>query len=132
MAPALLDRGRTATDAELADGRIFDDSDALRAQDAHLIKVEITVKAPVKKLLPDDTRGLPHQKFLISLSNGTTVLIAHDTAIAPHVPLKPGDTPIIRGEYIWNEKGGLIHFTHHPARAGHEGGFIYFDGSRYQ
>jgi hypothetical protein len=129
---ALTDRGRTATDAELADGRGFDDTDAIRAQDGHLIKVEITVKAPVKKLLPDDTRGLPHQKFLIELSNGTTVLIAHDTAIAPHVPLQAGDTPIIRGEYIWNERGGLIHFTHHPARSGHEGGFIYFNGIRYQ
>ncbi|HEY9718058.1 MAG TPA: DUF3465 domain-containing protein [Trichormus sp.] len=129
---ALTDRGRTATDAELAKGRGFDDLDGIRAQDGHLFKVEVTVKAPVKELLPDDTEGVPHQRFLIELSNGTTLLIAHDTAIAPHVPLEPGDTPIIRGEFIWNQRGGVIHFTHHPARPGHEGGFIYVNGKRYE
>ena len=69
---------------------VVDDSEALRAQDAHAIKVEITVCAPVKKLLPDDTRGLPHEKFLLELSNGTTLLVAHDTAMAPRVPLAVG------------------------------------------
>jgi hypothetical protein len=110
----------------------FADQEAVRAQEAQLIKVEITVTAPVKKLLPDDTRGLPHQKFLIELHNGTTILIAHDTKMAPHVPLSVGDTPTIHGEYIWNQKGGLIHWTHHTDTPRHEGGWIDFNGARYQ
>jgi len=108
------------------------DTEAITAQQSHAIKVEITVQAPVKKLLPDDTRGLPHQKFLIRLSNGTTILIAHDTKMAPRVPLSPGDSPTIHGEYIWNDRGGLIHWTHHTDTPRHEGGWIDFNGVRYQ
>ncbi len=111
---------------------VVDDSEALRAQDAHAIKVEITVCAPVKRLLPDDTRGLPHEKFLLELSNGTTLLVAHDTAMAPRVPLAVGDRPILHGEYIWNHKGGLIHWTHHTDTPRHEGGWIEFNGKRYE
>jgi hypothetical protein len=109
-----------------------DDSQAIRAQDAHLIKAEITACARVKKLLPDDTEGLPHQKFLLELSNGTTVLVAHDTKYAPHVPIQAGDILIIHGEYIWNRKGGLIHWTHRSDTPRHEGGWIIFNGTRYE
>lgn len=108
------------------------DTQAIQAQDAHAIKVEITVAAPVKKLLREDTRGLPHQKFLLQLSNGTTVLVAHDIKYAPQVPLQAGDTPIIHGEYIWNRKGGVLHWTHHSDTPRHEGGWIYFNGQKYQ
>jgi len=108
------------------------DEEAIRAQQGHMVKVEITVTAPVKKMLPDDTEGLPHEKFLIELSNGTTVLIAHDTKMAPRVPLERGDTPTIHGEYIWNRKGGLIHWTHHTDTPRHEGGWIMFKGQRYE
>src|SRR5262249_30638407 len=98
----------------------------------HAIKAEITVIAPVKKLLSEDTRGLPHQKFLIILSNGTTILIAHNIKIAPPVPLNAGDIVKIHGEYIWNPKGGLIHWTHRSDTPYHEGGWIEFRGVRYQ
>jgi hypothetical protein len=104
----------------------------LEAQQGRMIKTEVTVEAPVYKLLPDDTRGLPHQKFLIQLANGSTVLIAHDTAMAPRVPIQPGDVVRIHGEYIWNQKGGLIHWTHHTDTPRHEGGWILFNGQVYQ
>lgn len=109
-----------------------DDAQVIEAQSKHWKKVEVTITAPVRKLLPDDTRGLPHQKFLLNLSNGTTVLIAHDTKMAPHVPIEPGSIVTIHGEYIWNRKGGLIHWTHHTDTPRHEGGWIDFNGSRYE
>jgi len=109
-----------------------DDSQAIAAQTDHAIRQEITVVAKVKKLLPEDVVGLPHQKFLIVLSNGTTVLIAHDLKMAPAVPIKPGDVLCIHGEYIWNKLGGLIHWTHHTDTPRHEGGWIDFNGVRYQ
>jgi hypothetical protein len=110
----------------------FDQSELIAAQAAHAIKVEVTVVAPVKKLLPEDDRGLPHQKFLLELSNGTTILVAHDIAMANRVPIRPGDIVRIHGEYIWNGKGGLIHWTHHTDTPYHEGGWIDFAGVRYQ
>jgi hypothetical protein len=104
----------------------------LDAQSGRRRKVEITVGAYVKKVLPDDNRGLPHERFLIGLNNDSTVLVAHDTAMAPRIPLNAGDYVVIHGEYIWNEKGGVLHWTHHTDTARHEGGWIDFAGKRYQ
>ena len=104
----------------------------LDAQRDHAIKREITVQAYVKKLLAPDTEGLPHQKFLIQLSNGSTILIAHDLKMAPSVPIKESDIVRIHGEYIWNKLGGLIHWTHHTDTPRHEGGWIDLNGVRYQ
>ena len=104
----------------------------LAAQQDHARKVEVTVDARVDKKLPDDTKGLPHERFLIRLGNGTRVLVAHDTKMAPYVPLQAGDTVRIHGEYIWNEQGGVLHWTHHANTGRHEGGWIDYAGQRYQ
>ena len=39
----------------------------------------------VEKVLPDDTEGSPHQKFIVRLPTGHTVLIAHNIELAPRV-----------------------------------------------
>jgi hypothetical protein len=93
---------------------------------------EVTVVAPVSRILPDDTQGLQHERFIISLTNGTTILIAHDTSYAPRVPVQLGDAVRIHGEYIWNQRGGLIHWTHASDSPFHEGGWIDYQGRRYQ
>ena len=110
----------------------IDQSQVLQAQQSHATKVEIIFSARVKKLLPDDTKGLPHQRFLLEIENGTTVLVAHDTKYAPKVPIQPGDVVTIKGEYIWNRKGGVIRWTHRSDTPRHEGGYIEFDGQKYQ
>lgn len=110
----------------------FDQTQILYAQASGLSKVEVLFAARVKKLLPDDTQGLPHQRFLLELNNGTTVLVAHDTKYAPKVPIQPGDIVTIQGEYVWNKKGGLVHWTHHSDSPRHRGGYIDFNGQRYQ
>ncbi len=118
----------TAPDSALAAAQ----SEVLQAQQNHWRHAEVTVEAQVVKLLRDDTEGIPHQRFLIALVNGTTVLIAHDTNMAPRVPLQRGDWVRIHGEYIWTEKGGVIHWTHHTDTPRHIGGWIDFNGQRYQ
>lgn len=107
-------------------------SDVLTAQNMQARKVELVFSAPVCRILPDDTRGLPHQLFLVQLANGTTVKVAHDTKYAPKVPIQVGDTVTIKGEYIYNHKGGVIHWTHHSDNPRHEGGYIDFGGKRYE
>jgi hypothetical protein len=104
----------------------------ISAQDQHQRAVEVTVTAPVKRILPDDTEGLPHQRFLLQLANGSTVLVAHNTNEAPRVPIAEGDLVTIHGEYGWNAKGGFIHWTHHSDTPRHEGGYIDFNGQRFQ
>src|SRR5262249_49492425 len=108
------------------------DGQVIACQQQRAIKVEVTVEAPVVRLLREDDIGLPHQKFLIGLSNGSTVLIAHDLKMADSVPLTIGDIVRIHGEYIWNARGGLIHWTHHSDTPYHEGGWIELNGTRYQ
>ncbi|MBA3856446.1 MAG: hypothetical protein C0507_05995 [Cyanobacteria bacterium PR.3.49] len=120
-----------AKDAQTA-APVPGDAEAIRAQQLQLVKVPLTVTAPVKKMLKYDDRGLPHEKFLLLLSNGTTILVAHNTKMAPYVPIQPGDTVTVHGEYIWNKKGGLIHWTHHSDSPNHAGGYIDFNGKRYE
>lgn len=104
----------------------------IAAQDQHAIKQQVTFTAPVKKLLPDDRQGSKHQKFLLALDNGSTILVAHNIDLAPYLPIQPGTIINISGEYIWNRKGGLVHFTHRATRRGHMGGWVEVGGQRYE
>lgn len=94
--------------------------------------VEITVSATIIKMLPDDSEGDRHQRFLIRLDNGMTLLVAHNVDIAGHVPAQKGDSVVIHGQYEYNEQGGVLHWTHHDPGGYHEGGWIEHAGIRYE
>ncbi|MEL7054408.1 MAG: DUF3465 domain-containing protein, partial [Cyanobacteria bacterium J06588_5] len=56
-----------------------------------------------------------------------------DRTLAPRIDgLRVGDRVSVKGEYEWNDRGGLIHWTHHDPRNVHEGGWIDHNGLRYQ
>ena len=90
---------------------------------SHRSNVEVETGGRVLRLLPDDRQGLPHQRFLLRVG-GTTVLVAHNLDLAPRVSLSPGDSVELRGEYEWNPKGGVIHWTHRDPEGRHEAGWI--------
>lgn len=90
----------------------------------------ITVTGIVTKLLPDDTTGIPHQRFIITVHTGHTVMVAHNLERAYRVPVKVGDKVEIHGSYVWNELGGIIHNTHHDDTEEHEDGWINFVGKK--
>ncbi|MFO1395197.1 MAG: DUF3465 domain-containing protein [Steroidobacteraceae bacterium] len=95
--------------------------------------VEVTGAGVVVKVLPDDTSGSPHQRFLLELPSGQTVLVAHNIDLAPRVPdLSTGDTVEFHGIYEWNPKGGVIHWTHGDPAGHHEAGWLRHDGQTYQ
>jgi Protein of unknown function (DUF3465) len=85
--------------------------------------VEVETGGRVVRLLPDDRQGSPHQRFLLRVG-GTTVLVAHNLELAPRVSLAPGDSVELRGEYEWNSKGGVIHWTHPDPDGRHGAGWI--------
>jgi hypothetical protein len=107
------------------------DADLRDAYQRRARNAPIEVTAVVVKLLPDDREGLQHQRFLIRAA-GLSILVAHNTGLAPRAPVQAGDTIRIRGEYVWNNKGGVLHWTHHDPRGKHPAGFIDVRGRRVQ
>jgi hypothetical protein len=87
----------------------------------------------VTRTLKDDRDGSPHQRFIVRLASGQTVLIEHNIDIAPRIgDLKAGDSIGFSGEYVWNEQGGLVHWTHHDPVGRHTAGWIKHNGRTYQ
>ena len=117
-----------------AGGRKFTDVSVLEnAFQHHQSNLQVTQQGHIVKVLPDDTRGTRHQRFLVKLSSGQTLLVAHNIDLAPRVPgLQTGETIIFHGEYEWNDKGGVIHWTHHDPDREHENGYLEYHGKKYQ
>jgi hypothetical protein len=87
----------------------------------------------VVKVLPDDNKGSRHQKFLLELSSGQTILIAHNIDLAPRISsITAGDIIAFNGEYEWNQKGGVVHWTHHDPKGRHAAGWLKAGGRTYQ
>ena len=87
----------------------------------------------VIRVLSDDNDGSRHQRFILRIPTGESLLIAHNIDLAPRVAgLNVGDTVSFYGEYEWNDRGGVIHWTHHDPRGTHEGGWVEHNGRRYQ
>jgi len=94
---------------------------------------QLEVTALVIKLLSDDHVGSRHQRFLIKLESGQTLLVAHNIDLADRIEtLKKGDTVNVYGEYEWNERGGVIHWTHHDPKKRHIDGWIKHQNKTYQ
>lgn len=97
-------------------------------------KIQVLGCGEVVKLLKDDNDGSRHQKFLIKLTDypKLTLLVAHNIDLAPRIDnLKP-HTPIqFYGEYIYNPKGGVIHWTHHDPASRHQDGWLMYQGKNY-
>ena len=95
--------------------------------------LQIRGQGVVKKVLPDDTKGLKHQKFILQTSPGQTVLVAHNIDLADRLPgLRKGDTVGFYGEYEWTSRGGVMHWTHHDPSGRHIDGWLKYNGKKYQ
>jgi len=104
----------------------------MEAFKSHKSKLWLEVGGTVSKSLRDDNKGDRHQKFILKLANGHTVLVAHNIDLATKVPLKAQDEVVIRARYEWSKQGGVLHWTHRDPRMHIEGGWIQHKGKQYR
>jgi len=104
--------------------------DAIRARQSD---VQVAGSGVVTRILPDDNHGSRHQRFILTLDSGNTLLIAHNIDLAPRIDgLSRGDLVAFHGEYEWNERGGVVHWTHHDPAGRHIDGWLEHKGRRYE
>lgn len=103
------------------------------AIESHRSNVQVEGSGRVTRVLADDNDGSRHQRFIVQLGTGQTVLVAHNIDLASRVAsLKVGDPVEFNGEYEWNARGGVIHWTHRDPRGSHADGSIKHEGRTYQ
>lgn len=110
------------------------ESNALQqAIDSQVSDVQVQGKGAIVKVLPDDLHGSKHQRLILRIEGGDTILIAHNIDLAPRIPdPQVGDVVEFYGEYEWNDKGGVVHWTHHDPAGRHPGGWLKHRGSTYE
>lgn len=113
-----------------------DNAALIKAFKAQQSDRQVTGCGTIIKTLPDDNKGSRHQKILVELDGikpQHTLLLVHNIDLAPRVADVARGTPVsFYGEYVYNNKGGLVHWTHHDPAARHQGGWIESNGVRYQ
>lgn len=86
----------------------------------------------VKKVLADDLKGSRHQRFLVQRAGLPTLLVAHNIDLSKRIPLRAGQTIYIKGRYEWNDRGGVLHWTHADPRGRQAGGWVRLGDQYYK
>jgi hypothetical protein len=104
-----------------------------QAVSEHRSGTQITGEGVVTRILPDDRDGNRHQRFILRIGSGQTLLVAHNIDLAPRLsPLEVGDRVAFKGIYEWNPQGGLVHWTHHDPSGRHPAGWLRHHGATIQ
>ncbi len=131
--------GQQATDRDNVRASVPDslpaDADSVFA-DAYASRrsnLQVSGEGTVTRLLPDDNKGSRHQRFIVALASGQTLLVAHNIDVAPRIgSLLTGDRVQFSGVYAWNDKDGVIHWTHRDPAGSHVAGWLKHKGQMYQ
>ncbi len=95
--------------------------------------VQVYGTGTVISILSDDLDGSRHQRFIVELKLNQTLLILHNIDLSPRIEnLFLNDQVEFSGEYEWNDKGGVIHWTHHDPEGNHVDGWILHNNKIYQ
>jgi hypothetical protein len=101
--------------------------------DADASGTQVHGEGVVSRILSDDDDGSRHQRFILELSSGQTILVAHNIDLAPRIDdLEEGDTVEYSGEYRSNPQGGVVHWTHRDPSGRHVAGWLRHGGRLYQ
>lgn len=94
---------------------------------------QVEGKGDVIRLLSDDETGSRHQRFILELASKQTILIAHNIDLAARIDtLQLGGRVGFRGDYEWNSKGGVVHWTHDDPKGIHRNGWLKYNDIVYR
>ena len=85
----------------------------------------------VIRLLPDDTQGRAHQKWLVRLSNGAQMQAVYNLDLCQRVPLQINDLVGMGGELIITKGGALLHWLHYDPKKNRPDGFVSLNSNVY-
>jgi hypothetical protein len=95
--------------------------------------LQVQGRGIVTRVLSDDLTGDRHQRFVLRLNSGQTLLMAHNIDIAPRlIGLAIADSVAFYGQYEWSGQGGLVHWTHHDPAKKHLNGWLKYKNKIYQ
>lgn len=113
-------------------GEVFNDTELVQATESQRNAFYIEAgNLTVTKILPDDTSGLPHQKWQTRLSNGKVVTIVYNSDMGDRVPVEIGDKFSVGGQYIYYPNGGVVHWLHDDPRGRRPDGYVFLNGIIY-
>ena len=116
-----------------ANRTVGDSTELAAAFENRVSNLQVEGSGVVERVLRDDLEGSRHQRIILRISDDQTVLIAHNIDLAPRVEnISVGDQLDFFGEYEWNNKGGVIHWTHHDPAKRHVDGWLKHKGRVYQ
>ena len=73
-----------------------------------------------------------HEAFQVRADDGHRLEIVDNVALAPRIPVAPGDRISVQGELVPDAaRGPLVHWTHHAPSGHHQDGFIALHGRVY-
>ena len=111
-----------------------DDAAVCAAYDGGRSHVEVVADGTITQLLGvQQGRASPHEGFLFRLASGCAIVVRVEvnTDFTGSVPLATGQHVLVKGEYEYYSRGGVIHWTHHDPRGRHENGYIDANGTMY-
>lgn len=95
--------------------------------------VQVFGTGTVISILSDNLNGGRHHRLIIEWKSKQTLLIAHNIDLAPRIDTSAVNDQIeFFGEYAWNNKGGVIHWTHHDPQDIHVNGWVFHNNVIYQ
>ncbi|MEG0196763.1 MAG: DUF3465 domain-containing protein [Acinetobacter sp.] len=124
---------KTHVDTKPSSLQTQDDEKIQQAFQEQRSNIQVQSRGLIKAILRDDNNGSRHQKIILELSTGQTVLVAHNIDLAPRIEnLKQGEIVEFNGEYEYSPQGGVIHWTHHDPQNKHVDGWLKYKGQIYQ
>ena len=134
LAAAYFGAGRGLVGNQAADVGTEPSAQAIAAAfQARQSGVQVRGSGTVVRVLSDDNSGSRHQRFILKTATGQTLLVAHNIDLAPRVAgLSTGEAVEFNGQYEWDERGGVIHWTHRDPQGRHAAGWLRHAGHTYQ